>query len=156
MDQPRDDNKGQVNLNVHTTTEGDRHPITQYNVWSRPSVEYHLPTKSKSRIVVMEWRYCQTRSSRVICDSTTVQQKAQSYFDSSSTSNETSCRNDFCQPLRLQHGPDSKTSELVRPRAKPRTSIATRTFSFNLAGVQPRACMNAGHSHTTVEYACVL
>ena len=109
MDQPRDDKKGHVNLNVHTTTEGDRHPITQYNVWSRPSVEYHLPTRSKSSIVVMEWRYCQTRSSRVICDSTAVQQKAQSHFDSSSTSNETSCRYDFCQPLRLQHGPDSKS-----------------------------------------------
>ena len=49
-----------------------------------------------------------------------------------------------------------KASELLRPRAKPRTSIATRTFSFNLAGVRPRACMNAGHSHATVEYACVL
>ena len=36
-------------------------------------------------------------------------------------------------PLRLQHGPDSKFKawELVRPRAKPNTSFATRTFSFN-------------------------
>ena len=38
MDQPQDHKKGHVNLNVHTTTKWDRHPITQYNTWSRPSV----------------------------------------------------------------------------------------------------------------------
>ena len=47
MDQPQDHKKGHVNLNVHATTQGDRHPSTQYNMWSRPSVEYHLPTRSK-------------------------------------------------------------------------------------------------------------
>ena len=58
MDQPRDHKKGHVDLNVHTTTKGDRHPITQYNMWSRTSVEYHLPTRSKSRIVVVDWWDC--------------------------------------------------------------------------------------------------
>ena len=47
MDQPQDHKKGHVDLNVHATTQGDRHPSTQYNMWSRPSVEYHLPTRSK-------------------------------------------------------------------------------------------------------------
>ena len=72
MDQPQDHKKGHVDLYVHTTTQGDRHPITQY-MWSRPSVEYHLPTRSKSRIVVVERWGCQTRTSKVICDSTAVQ-----------------------------------------------------------------------------------
>ena len=33
MDQPQDHKKGHVNLNVHATTQGDRHPSTQYNIF---------------------------------------------------------------------------------------------------------------------------